>query len=353
MKLLLNKALFFSLFGLSLFGENFEYKSGDIHTLTQIPNKMEVNLQYILLNDVVDMLNFKSKEFDSSTANAIGDMDGYKAKLTYGISDNLMVRYTIARENFEYSGNKIKNTMNEIFIRKNLFQKDSFSGVSFDIGAISNQLGDYYISDIDDINELSKRYYPEKDYKLELSNNSLYAISGNNTTTLYYNPWVGLEDTNDMSFYCRAITGLNSKNKILDLYVGIKKTKINNKIVANQELVDVAASYDINIEKNLARDEIMYFTGVSGSYDGKIFGIEYSYEYNKFKRDSGLDYVDYNHIIDVTLDYKYSKDLVFYTGGRAMYRQLNGQIPYLYNKYTQTTYDHKYGYARAGIIYRY
>jgi hypothetical protein len=338
-----------------LLGNNFDYKSGDIHTLTQTPDKFGINLQYILLNDTVDVLDLKDKEFDAKTSNAIGDMSGEKIGLTYGFNDTLMMGYNISRQNLEYNNNKINNTKNEFFVRKNFLQNDkkNFSGISLDLGAISNQLGNYYISNIDDINEVSKRYYVDKSYKLEKSNGDLYAVSGNSSTALSYQPWVGIEDTNDMNFYFRAITGLNTKNDMIDVFLGVKKTKISNKLVANKELVDVAKSHGIGIEKDLSRSEINYFAGLSGRHEWNLVGIEYLYQYDRFQRDSGLDYVNFNHTVDITFDWKVQENLLFYMGGRAMYRQLNGEIPYLYNQYSQTTYDHEYGYSKFGLIYNF
>jgi len=338
-----------------LWGNNFDYISGDIHTLTQTPDKVGINLEYILLNDTVDVLNLKDKEFDAKTSNAIGDLSGEKIGLTYGFNDTLMMRYNLSRQNLEYNNNKMNNTKNEFFVRKNFLQNDkkNFSGISLDVGAISNQLGNYYISNIDDINEVSKRYYVDKSYKLQKSNGNLYAVSENSSTALSYQPWVGIEDTNDMNFYFRAITGLNTENDMIDIFLGVKKTKISNKLVANKELVDVAKSHNIEIEKDLSRSEINYFAGFSGRHQWDFLGIEYLYKYDRFQRDSGLDYVNFNHTVDITFDWQLEENLFLYMGGRAMYRQLNGEIPYLYNQYSQTTYDHEYGYSKFGLIYNF
>ena len=356
MKLLLNSSLFLILGSSVLFGENIEYKSGDIHTLTQKPNTLSIDLSYSVLNDTVDLLDFKSKEFDSATASAIGDMNGYEAKITYGIDESLMVRYGIGRQTFEYSGNTITNTNNELFLRKNIWQEGekNFSGVSFDLGVVYNQLGDYYVSDIGDINELAKRYDKERSYKLEYISGGLFATSANSTPPqLLYHPWVGMEDTNDMSWYLRVISGWAGSHGMVDLFGGMKQTTIKNRIVASNELARVARSKGIEIEKELGRSERNYFAGVSGRYEWDMMGIEYLYQYDRFQRDSGLDYVNYNHTVELTLDWKVVKDILFYIGGKAMYRQLNGTIPYLYNEYTQTTYDHKYGYAQTGLLFRF
>ena len=36
-----------------------------------------------------------------------------------------------------------------------------------------------------------------------------------------------------------------------------------------------------------------------------------------------------------------------------MFQQFNSSLPYLYNKYTQTQFDKKYGFAKFGLAYKF
>jgi len=179
-----------------------------------------------------------------------------------------------------------------------------------------------------------------------------------------------LINTNDNSKYIRFLTGYYNKNSIFDFYIGYKTTKINTILTLNnlnklkelyKELEVFASKYDKDIsdskslldeiEQNLARDEKMYMLGMNYTLESKRFIYEFGLEYDKFIRDSGLDYIDFNYVLDMDIAYKYSKNTLLFTGAKILYRQLNGEIPYLYNQYTQTSYDHKYGYARFGVQY--
>lgn len=78
---------------------------------------------------------------------------------------------------------------------------------------------------------------------------------------------------------------------------------------------------------------------------------ELNYEYSKILRGAGLEYVDFNHILHATLGRKLSENLLGFITAKYMYRQFNGEVPYLYNEYTQTTFDHNYGYVKFGLMY--
>jgi len=93
--------------------------------------------------------------------------------------------------------------------------------------------------------------------------------------------------------------------------------------------------------------------GFNYTLESKDFIYEIGFEYDKFIRDEGLDYIDFNYIIDADISYKLSKQILLFAGAKIMYRQLNGEIPYLYNEYSQTSYDHKYGYTKYGLQYSY
>jgi len=340
----------------TLFAKNANYAVSDIHTLTIPKGSFNFTASYMLINDTIDLLNIKQAEFGANANfNSLGDMNGFELGGAYGLQDDLMMSYKFAQQNIGFNNNEFENTKNEIFLRYNILQNSSTifnSGVSLDIGFINNTLKNIYISDINDINKLSKRYSNEN-FQIVPDNGGLSVVNNNQSTQLSYYPWVGLKDTSDNSFYLRAIAGINTDNGLYDFYVGIKHTKIKNTITANQELLSLAATNNYDIYKDLQRDENMFFLGTSILQEISDFVLEFAYEFDYFKRDAGLDYINFNHIIDLSLDYKLSKNLLLFAGGKILYRQLNGQIPYLYNQYTQTTYDHMYGYAKFGLTYKF
>jgi len=343
-RLKLNKLLYlFCITSTLLFADALQYNYHHIHASVPKKGSLSIALGYKTLNDTVDILNLKEKEFGNSKEfDTIGDMSGYDLWTYYCISDDFMIYYKNSTTNIKYGSNDIKNISHEIYTRYNLLDT-----ISFDIGVVKNKLYNFYITNIEDINQLGKRYIGSDKFSLTQKEDKITLKQSNSYTILEYYPWVGLEDTSDSSIYLRAIKDLEFQNFLFDYFIGIKQTKIKNKIVANSEL----AKLDPTILKDLSRNEKMLLLGLNLSYSYKKYFMELGYEYDRFKRDEGLDYIDINHILDISLGYKIYEKLTFYISGKLMSNQLNGQIPYLYNQYTQTTYDHKYGYASTGLIY--
>lgn len=352
MQLQLNKTILFFLTTCALYGENTNYASLDIHTLTIPKESIFLNLSYLTLNSTVDFLNIRESTLSpSSKYNTAGDMDGLELGIMYGLSDNVMLSYKLTRQNIEYNGNNFINTKNEIFARYNTLQnQNSFlnSGLSLDVGFINNRLNDYYITNISDINSLSSKFNINESNG-ELIAHAEGAVAGD--VVLKYYPWVGFEETYDNSLYLRALTGFHTTNGLYDFYIGVKRTRINNVLTANNELLEADSSNELF--KNLARDETMFFAGTSLAYEISDYVIEFMYEYDYFQRESGLDYAKTNHIIDLNFVYKITKNASLYTGAKLMFQQLNGEIPYLYNEYSQEKYDRKYGYAKFGFLYHF
>jgi hypothetical protein len=360
----------FLLLTVSLFAKNIEYAKHDLHTLTPPKDSFSVSLEYVLLNDTVDLLNLKSKELSGvKNLGSIGDIDGYNIGLRYAIRDDLMVSYNLTQTNLEYLSDTMKNLKHDIYLRYNLFQDNlSFfnSGLSVDVGYIRNSLNDFYLRDKNAINEMIKRVLPNENAKLLESDGitpfpnepfprakGFYASFNNTITKLDENPYISMTKTYDDSFYTRFLTGFYSNNQITDFYIGYKYSSIKNTISTTKQIIDLAKNEGYNLHKVLDRNEGMAFFGFNYSYDSGSFIYEFNYEYDRFFRDADLGYINYNHIINANISYVLNKNTLLSLGGKIMYRQFNGEIPYLYNEYTQSTFDHKYGYARFGLIYRF
>lgn len=246
----------------------------------------------------------------------------------------------------------------QTFLRYNLFN-DPFaffnSGVSFDIGYKSNQMKDFYLSDVDSMNLLINRFLKNSDISIFKRNEAYFIQKGEDPPYGLENPfYISMEDTQDLNYYTRILTGFYSNNSIMDFYFGYRKTHIKNKVSSTPRFIEFTllnGEPEFYLPYILDRDESMWFFGFNYSLNSRKFIYEINYEYEKFLRESGLDYVDFNHVLEITISYEVKKDLLVSLGGKVFYRQLNGEIPYLYNSYTQTTFDHKYGFATLGIQY--
>lgn len=353
----------------SLSAETINYAKNDLHTQVIAKGKADVSLEYILLNDKIDIFKLKASEFSSTTTNlsSMGDTSGYGVALRYGLSDDLMVSIKHNSQDIEYLSETMTNQKNDVYFRYNLFH-DNFSffnsGVSIDIGYIQNKLDDFYLKDISSINAMIKRVLPNQNASLIYADGvttfpgepfprpkGYYAKFNNTTAPLSVSPYISMTQTQDDSFYVRALTGFYDQYQIFDVYIGYKQTTIKNKISTTQEIQNIATSVGYNLTKILDRDEAMAFFGFNYARNVGDFIYEFNYEYDKFYRDAGLDYVNFNHVINASVSYIIRKDLIASVGAKILYRQLNGEVPYLYNAYTQTTFDHKYGYATFGVQY--
>lgn len=354
----------------SSYAKNVEYAISDMHTLTLKKGAVELVGTYIKLNDQLDVLNMRQKELAGSTTyNSVGNLSGYSLGARYGISDNLMISYTHTHQQLEYSANKLFNNRDDIYMRYNIVQ-NSFaylnSGLSVDVGFVMNRLDDFYVRDIETINSLINKVLPNTNAELRYSDGvtafpneplprsqGYYTYFNNTTTKLTNDPYVTLKDTNDKSVYFRLLTGRYTDDYLIDFYVGYKRTKIKNLITTTQEIITLGTNQGYDLEKSLNRDEQTLFSGANYSTKAGSFIYEFNYEYEYFLRDSGLNYISSNHVFKADIAYLMTKNFMVFAGGKLMYRQFNGQIPYLYNKYTQTAYNHKYGYATFGAQYNF
>ncbi len=334
-----------SVLGSTLFADDVIYRYNDIHT--KIPKKgvVSIGAGYQILNDTVDILDIKGSEFgDSKQFDSIGDLDGYEFFVHYSITDDLMIYYKNGKTNIEYGSKEMSNMSNDIYARYHILDK-----LSFDFGYVQNRLDDFYVKDIDSMNTLGKRYFGEDNFALKQNNGQTILYHKDEYSILQYEPWIGFDDTKDDSIYIRAISDILFDELVLDYYASFKYTKIQNHTVANKELISI----DPSIKKDLGRDEMMFSVGLSSLYKYKRAFLELGYKFDIFDRDENLDYINNNHTVDLTVGYSMSKSLSIFISGKAMSNQLNGQIPYLYNEYTQTTYDHKYGYVTTGLQYNF
>lgn len=350
------------------FAKNINYAKSDVHTLTLKKGEIELFGTFLKMNDQIDIFNIKQQEIGSiGKYDAIGDLTGYLLGFRYGFSDSLMLSYSRTHQKIGYSSDNIFNNRDNIYLRYNIFQDPlSFfnSGITLDVGFERNKLDDFYLTDIQTINSLINKILPNEKAEIRYSDGQTafenepdprekgyYTYFNNTTTKLSQDPYIVLKDTKDDSFYLRLITGFYTNKSLTDFYIGFKKTKIKNLITTTEEIKRLALDEGYDVEKNLDRYETMAFFGINYSLNYGKFIYEFNYEYEKFFRDKELNYIDYNHIINASISYAITNNFLINIGGKFMYRQLNGQIPYLYNKYTQTSYDHKYGYATFGLQY--
>ncbi|MBF0153958.1 MAG: hypothetical protein HQL64_09495 [Magnetococcales bacterium] len=68
-----------------------------------------------------------------------------------------------------------------------------------------------------------------------------------------------------------------------------------------------------------------------------------------YLRDAGLPYFDSNMIVTSEIGYKPFKSYAFFLRAQVMNHQLLGDIPFSYNRFTSSKFDHQYGLLSFGI----
>ncbi len=353
----MKKIITISLFSLNVFGVEPLYEFSDIHGFLPQEERATLKAEAEAINDTIDVFKIKESEFDSNTAgfDALGDMKGFDFEFGYGMK-YLYLHTTLNQKNLQYSGTTLTNNYFELYGRYNILQFDKLA-LSLDVGYETNRAKDTYVRDSVAINDTIKRAFP--DQTITINNNILTQINDGvtKTTNLTLDPYVAILDTKDEALYWRGIVSFWSNYTVTDIFGGYKQIKINNFIdssIAHEiALQDDLQNGDLKATYKASREDGMIFAGMSFGVRYEKFFTEFKYQYNKMLRVDCLKEMDVNHIVDVNFLYNITPSVGFYLGGHMMSNQFNGEIPYLYTKYTKTSFDHKYGYARTGLLFRF
>jgi hypothetical protein len=100
------------------------------------------------------------------------------------------------------------------------------------------------------------------------------------------------------------------------------------------------------------RMDSIFFGGIEANYLwNNRLEIGATYKYSYINRVSSLEDKINNYVTTLNLNYKLNKNITLFLGGKIMFYQFNGEIPYLYTKYNQGSFAHKYGFVDIGVIY--
>ncbi|MDD5716392.1 MAG: hypothetical protein PHW64_01195 [Sulfuricurvum sp.] len=352
------KKRFLLLAPFTLFANQLPYFVSDKHGYLP-PNNLSLGITLLNMNDQIDLLNIKENEFSGTLSEtAIGDMQGGEIFSRYRFNNDWMVAGRFQQSTISYGAGELTNYQSELYARKNIGSKT----FALDVGMVHNEGDDIVTRDINQINSVVSRFIGTGG-KFEGSNGA-YDIVYNTSqaqlrTSATITPFISSQNLEDNTLYLRAIKSFVAGNESIDTYLSWNYTAIKT-------LVDSSIHYEsdatlqseltkrgITPYKNLDRSEQKIAIGVNYSAFVGKFSLDAGYEYNYFIRDSGLDYINHNHKIELSIGYKATQNLNVFIGGKAMSNQFNGEIPYLYNQYTQTSFDHKYGWAKMGIIYNF
>jgi len=342
----------------SLLAQTVSYLKNTIHAFLPKKGEVSIGLGMEMINSTIDVLKIKEQELGGSgqDLSSIGDMDSIYLDTSYTFTDDFYLHADYNRKYLQYAGSTLINNNIDLYLRYQVYRDDSFA-FAVDGGLVVNIAEDIKIYDIDTINSSIGKVASGKDIKISQDGKEIsYTDSSGTKTTasLSIKPYLALLDTYDQSLYYRLVASFKSENILFDLFGGYKQIKVNYAIdssLAHEE----ALVNEVGDKASVTQDRAdgMLFVGAGLRYNiGSWYG-EANYKYNKMLRIEGLGEIDYNHVFDLNLIYSFNTNFSVYIGGKLMTRQFNGEIPYLYTQYSQTTFDHPYGYLNMGTTIKF
>lgn len=333
---------------------------------TTLPkNKFEISLDYLVINDTLDIFDVRDNTFsDNSSIDSatLGDLQGGRLLLNYGLFPRTMVMAGLGYTDMDYESTALKTTRIDFALRQILMDSKHSSfpfGITMDLGVRANIGKDLTFTSDTDINRMIDRF---TDQNVSVEINDQYVWFHKKTDNSNFSlgvpregkpdPCVSTEGMQDFSPFIRLTAGEMLKNIFPNIFLEYGHTFIKSQIDSSLPAYFPDALNGIipDLPMDLDREENYLKVGASLLISLPWrFMIGLEYDYMKLFRSDNLDYLDYNQIVNADLFYRLTDRIALNVGGSYYERQLNGVLPFLYNEYTQTTFDHPYGLVRLGV----
>ena len=331
-----------------------------------LPHKrVELSLDHIRIDDAIDIFDIREEEVPKAKSEwheTVGDMQGFRGTVNIGVLEgsNLHTEYTYRK--IDYGVSNLAVNSYEISWKQHL-PADTYGGAVFfaiDGGIRYNFSDDQEFTEESQINAALNRFVDRVEIQLDQDHVRFQKTtdSGIQTETVDRNgkpePKVINSDMYDYSPFIRFTAGRIVGPLFPNLFVEYGSTKISSSLDFSMK-DDIPSSVadrfpDLPIDLNRHEDYIR--TGLCILWKNPyLFMARLEYNYLKLFRESGIGYVDDNHIIKADINYFITTSLILNFGGVYFHRQYNGIIPFMYNEYTQSTFDHRYGRVHLGMTY--
>lgn len=321
--------------------------------------QVEVSAFHLRMDDHIDLLDFRQREISSQTANTfagLGDLKGARLLANWGVLQGTQLHGEYSWRNLDNGLLKMDIDSYELSVRQLLRQEASGRpALLFDFGGRINRAGDQVIRSIPEIDLFVKRI--NRNYSV--SETPSHLVLSNGTATAFFpkadHPrlQVSVEEMSDFTPFVRATCGWTFAGWEPALSLELGRSWVDSAIDSNLNAIvgstlgTTAADFPLQLER-----EENYAKAGFNLYGPGPFGTQGNlrYEYLRLDRPSGLDAVNENHIIKADLVLPLARRWAVNLGATYYRRQFNGVIPFLYNRYTQTSYDHDYGTAHLGVV---
>ena len=350
------RLILFILFSISLFASS-EFLNYAILNNQAFPIKKNIRsfkLAYLRLNDALDFFNIREQELGdlANEKTSIGNLDGFETEFIYSWSNDNSIFLNWQNINLVYWNKKLRDNKITIFNRWNFYRhrltlrkKINFA---LDFGLTVDKSEDIKISDSRFLNSMLNKIKPNSGYTIQDdgtiekdgSEISIYDDNGNRII-----PTIVIQDLSFNQYFFQLNAGMRIFRKsVTNLYFKYSYLNINSEISA--------VGFENIPTKDLGRDEHIFTTGFSWTSDFNFLLFELDYSFSKILREE-LHYKDYSHKLEIALSKPIKRNFLIFVSGKIMFQQFIEDLPYLYNQYTETQFDKKYGFAKFGFIYKF
>jgi len=333
------------------------YAADDFPASMVLPKgQLELDLRYAVFNDAVDVFGFREKEKDKlavSSNFSFGDYRALSLGVHYGLTHHLMLSFGYDYRTLGYQGVDLNLSGLKFSARYSL--NGCFA---VDIGVKYDQIKDTSVTNVEYINYYLHKF--KSNLNLEVDSQYVWYVLTYPDMVVRYGlpktaePELRMEDLQDYTGYIRFTLGKAWEKFYPNIFFELGYTHIDTKMDTNLKdmIPDGYMSYLPDFPLDMSREEKYISAGFSlffqTPYD-TITHIEYTYMY--LFRDADINYAPKNQIIRADIAYLLTQNIILHVGGTYLHSQFNGVVPFLYNKYTQTTFDHPYGWAEVGVSY--
>ncbi len=333
--------------------------------MTLPKNKLELSLDYLSINDTLDIFDVRDSEFsDNSSIDSagLGDLQGIRLWLNYGLFPKTMLAAGVAYKDIDYASTSLSITSLDLSLRQMLIDSEypllPFA-ITMDLGVHADIGKDLIFTSDTDINRMIDRL-TDQNVSVEINDQYVWIHRKTENSEISMgvpregkpDPTVTIEEMQNISPFIRLTAGKMFKNIFPNVFLEYGHTFIASRIDSSLLAYFPEAMKASIPELPIDLDREENYLKIGANLLAKLplnFMVHLEYNYLKLFRDSNLDYIDYNQIVNADLFYRLTDRITLNVGGSFYERQLNGILPFLYNEYTQTTFDHQYGVVRFGM----
>lgn len=331
--------------------------------LTLPSQAIEVSYQYKAMNNTLDVFNVKESEFGSSNTvktNGLGDYTAHKLVTNYSPMDNSLLNFTLSSQTIGY-GSSTLDVLSYGGYGRYIFKPSSLLTMGVDIGFRGNKGKKVSMSSAADIqyylNNLGKNIQASETEEYLWLTKKYDNLSLSAGFPKSAHPEISINSMSDQTFYGRTSIAMAFETFSPSLYMEIGHTAISTTIDTNMDdiagdsfksLFTTYTNFPISLDRNENYASAGFNLAINTPFNTVLTT---NYEYKKLFRENGLNFLNTNHTLEMLLSYTITPELGVNIGGTYLYRQFNGTIPFLYNKYSQTSFDHPFGWLQVGINY--